>query len=56
MTEHTTRHPEGEPDNFLHMEEMYKGKLNAPTFTGIKDAEQFIEEFHGVLDVAQWPP
>jgi len=56
MTEHTTQHPGGEPDNFIHREEMYRSKLNVPTFTGVGDVEQFIEEFHGTIDVTQWPP
>jgi len=56
MTEHTTKHPGGKPANFLHMEEVYRDKLTAPTFTGVEDVEQFIEEFHDVADVAQWPP
>jgi len=36
MTEYTTQHPEGEPDIIIHMEEVYRDKLNAPIFTGEK--------------------
>jgi len=50
------RHPEGELDNFIYLGDMYSSKLNTSTFTGTKDLEQFVEEFHEVWEVAQWPP
>jgi len=30
--------------------------LNAPTFTGEEEVEQFIREFGDVMEVTQWPP
>jgi len=56
MTGHTAQHPGGESDNFIHMKEMYRNKLNVSTFAGVGDVEQFIEEFTGVSVVTQWPP
>jgi len=35
---------------------MYKYKLKVPTFTGIKDIEQFISEFNETWAITQWPP
>ena len=51
----------GEQDQFavprepvvLH-EDRYR--LEAPTFTGEEEVEQFIQEFQEVLEIAQWPP
>jgi len=31
-------------------------RLKAPTFTGEEAVEQFIQEFHDVMEVTQWPP
>jgi len=31
-------------------------RLKAPTFTGEDEVEQFIQEFHDVMEVTQWPP
>jgi len=53
MAEETTQHTEGEPTHILNPrrlsqpgEEIYKYKLNAPTFSGTEDIEQFISEFN----------
>jgi len=49
MAEDTTLHTEGEHTPrrlFQPGEEAYKYKLEAPTFTGIEDIEQFILEFN----------
>jgi len=37
-------------------EEVYKYKLNVPTFAGTGDIEQFISEFNETLNITQWPP
>jgi len=37
-------------------EEAYRYKLEAPTFTGVEDVEQFISEFNETLAISQWPP
>jgi len=37
-------------------EEAYRYRLKAPVFTGLKDVEQFIQEFSEVIDITQWPP
>jgi len=31
-------------------------RFKAPTFTGEEEAEQFIQEFNDVMEVAEWPP
>jgi len=38
--------------------ELYEDRyrLEVPTFTGEEEVEQFIQEFQGVLEIAQWPP
>jgi len=38
--------------------ELYEDRyrLEAPTFTGEEEVEQFIQEFQEVLEIAQWPP
>jgi len=63
MAENTTPHTEGERTNIVTLrrlfqlrEEAYKYKLEAPTFTGIEDVDQFISEFNETLAITQWPP
>jgi len=38
--------------------ELYEDRyrLEAPTFTGEEEVEQFIQEFQEVLEIVQWPP
>jgi len=38
--------------------ELYEDRyrLEAPTFTGEEEVEQFIQEFQEVLEIAQWKP
>jgi len=38
--------------------ELYEDRyqLEAPTFTGEEEVEQFIQEFQEVIEIAQWPP
>jgi len=63
MVEDTTPHPEGERTTivaprklFQPGEEAYRYKLEAPTFTGVEDVDQFISEFNETLAITQWPP
>jgi len=63
MAEDTTPHTEGERTTivtprrlFQPGEEAYKYKLEAPTFTGVEDVEQFISEFNETWTITQWPP
>jgi len=36
--------------------EAYRCKLEAPTFTGVQDVEQFISEYNETLTITQWLP
>jgi len=63
MVENTTPHTEGEHTTivtprrlFQPGEEAYKYRLEAPTFTGVEDIEQFILEFNETWSITQWPP
>jgi len=63
MAEDTAPHTEGERTTiiapgkvFQPREEAYEYKLEAPTFTGVEDVEQFISEFNETLAITQWPP
>jgi len=63
MAEDATPRTEGEqntvraPERLFQPEkEAYRYKLEAPTFTGLEDVEQFITEFSEVLAITQWPP
>jgi len=40
----------------LQEEEAYRYRLKVPVFTGLKDVEQFIQEFSEVIDITQWLP
>jgi len=63
MAREPARHMEGKPDiavapegRVLQGTEAYRYRLKAPTFTGLEDIEQFIQEFSDVIDITQWPP
>jgi len=62
MAEETTRHTEGERTHIINPrrlsqpgEEIYKYKLNVPTFAGTGDIEQFISVFNETWTITQWP-
>jgi len=63
MAEDTAPHTESEHTTiiaprrlFQPGEEAYRYKIEAPTFTGVEDVEQFISEFNKTLAITQWLP
>jgi len=63
MAENAAPRTEGERNTiraperlFQPGKEAYKYKLEASSFTGLEDVEQFITEFNEVLAITKWPP